>query len=207
MEERFLLAEFGEEYAAYQRDAEFHRFRLLVRGRSELAHQSHVSSRSGLRNALPAIHKHAHLQGEKRHKIPQDTTELPSNSLVGRKYSAPRTRKVNERRTYHRDYWQICRRWQPCWRGNDWFARRPGTAGSRRWLEDMGTQHADGGIHSSSIASMTKPVTSTAALMLLEEGRFALNDPIALGAGFSPDACPALVDKARLIRLIRQQSD
>lgn len=28
------------------------------------------------------------------------------------------------------------------------------------------------------IASMTKPVTSTAALMLLEEGRFALNDPI-----------------------------
>lgn len=29
------------------------------------------------------------------------------------------------------------------------------------------------------IASMTKPVTSTAALMLLEEGRFALSDPIA----------------------------
>jgi CubicO group peptidase (beta-lactamase class C family) len=29
------------------------------------------------------------------------------------------------------------------------------------------------------IASMTKPITSTAALMLLEEGRFALNDPIA----------------------------
>jgi CubicO group peptidase (beta-lactamase class C family) len=29
------------------------------------------------------------------------------------------------------------------------------------------------------IASMTKPVTSTAALMLLEEGRFALTDPIA----------------------------
>src|SRR5215831_16048622 len=28
------------------------------------------------------------------------------------------------------------------------------------------------------IASMTKPVTSTAALMLLEEGRFALDDPI-----------------------------
>jgi CubicO group peptidase (beta-lactamase class C family) len=28
------------------------------------------------------------------------------------------------------------------------------------------------------IASMTKPITSTAALMLLEEGRFALNDPI-----------------------------
>jgi CubicO group peptidase (beta-lactamase class C family) len=29
------------------------------------------------------------------------------------------------------------------------------------------------------IASMTKPITSTAALMLWEEGRFALNDPIA----------------------------
>ena len=29
------------------------------------------------------------------------------------------------------------------------------------------------------IASMTKPITSTAALMLLDEGRFALNDPIA----------------------------
>src|SRR5436309_1737185 len=29
------------------------------------------------------------------------------------------------------------------------------------------------------IASMTKPITSTAALMLLEEGRFALDDPIA----------------------------
>jgi len=29
------------------------------------------------------------------------------------------------------------------------------------------------------IASMTKPITSTAALMLLEEGRFALEDPIA----------------------------
>jgi CubicO group peptidase (beta-lactamase class C family) len=29
------------------------------------------------------------------------------------------------------------------------------------------------------IASMTKPITSTAALMLLEEGRLALNDPIA----------------------------
>jgi len=29
------------------------------------------------------------------------------------------------------------------------------------------------------IASMTKPITSTAALMLFEEGRFALNDPIA----------------------------
>jgi CubicO group peptidase (beta-lactamase class C family) len=29
------------------------------------------------------------------------------------------------------------------------------------------------------IASMTKPITSTAALMLCEEGRFALNDPIA----------------------------
>ena len=28
------------------------------------------------------------------------------------------------------------------------------------------------------IASMTKPITSTAALMLLDEGRFALNDPI-----------------------------
>ena len=28
------------------------------------------------------------------------------------------------------------------------------------------------------IASMTKPVTSTAALMLFEEGRFALDDPI-----------------------------
>lgn len=28
------------------------------------------------------------------------------------------------------------------------------------------------------IASMTKPITSTSALMLLEEGRFALNDPI-----------------------------
>jgi CubicO group peptidase (beta-lactamase class C family) len=28
------------------------------------------------------------------------------------------------------------------------------------------------------IASMTKPITSTAALMLMEEGRFALNDPI-----------------------------
>ena len=28
------------------------------------------------------------------------------------------------------------------------------------------------------IASMTKPVTSTAALMLLEEGRFALSDPV-----------------------------
>ena len=28
------------------------------------------------------------------------------------------------------------------------------------------------------IASMTKPITSTAALMLFEEGRFALNDPI-----------------------------
>jgi CubicO group peptidase (beta-lactamase class C family) len=29
------------------------------------------------------------------------------------------------------------------------------------------------------IASMTKPITSTVALMLMEEGRFALNDPIA----------------------------
>ena len=29
------------------------------------------------------------------------------------------------------------------------------------------------------IASMTKPITSTAALMLLEEGKFALEDPIA----------------------------
>ena len=29
------------------------------------------------------------------------------------------------------------------------------------------------------IASMTKPITSTAALMLFEEGRFAMNDPIA----------------------------
>src|SRR5687767_11085597 len=29
------------------------------------------------------------------------------------------------------------------------------------------------------IASMSKPITSTAALMLLEEGRFALDDPIA----------------------------
>src|SRR5215471_11281546 len=29
------------------------------------------------------------------------------------------------------------------------------------------------------IASMTKPITSAAALMLFEEGRFALNDPIA----------------------------
>src|SRR5687768_8775018 len=28
------------------------------------------------------------------------------------------------------------------------------------------------------IASMTKPITSTAALMLFEEGRFELNDPI-----------------------------
>src|SRR5678815_2210715 len=28
------------------------------------------------------------------------------------------------------------------------------------------------------IASMTKPITSTAALILLDEGRFALNDPI-----------------------------
>src|SRR5215510_15535369 len=28
------------------------------------------------------------------------------------------------------------------------------------------------------IASMTKPITSTVALMLFEEGRFALNDPI-----------------------------
>src|ERR1044071_2974207 len=28
------------------------------------------------------------------------------------------------------------------------------------------------------IASMTKPITSTAALMLFDEGRFALNDPI-----------------------------
>src|SRR5512132_4165024 len=28
------------------------------------------------------------------------------------------------------------------------------------------------------IASMTKPITSTAALMLMEEGRFALDDPI-----------------------------
>ncbi len=31
------------------------------------------------------------------------------------------------------------------------------------------------------IASMTKPITSAAALMLLEEGRFALDDPIARG--------------------------
>src|SRR5688572_6157552 len=29
------------------------------------------------------------------------------------------------------------------------------------------------------IASMTKPITSTAALMLVEEGKIALNDPIA----------------------------
>ena len=29
------------------------------------------------------------------------------------------------------------------------------------------------------IASMTKPITSTAALMLFEEGRFTMNDPIA----------------------------
>lgn len=29
------------------------------------------------------------------------------------------------------------------------------------------------------IASLTKPITSTAALMLLEEGKFALDDPIA----------------------------
>src|SRR5215471_16424226 len=34
------------------------------------------------------------------------------------------------------------------------------------------------------IASMTKPITSTAALMLLEEGRFALNDPI---TGWAPE--------------------
>jgi CubicO group peptidase (beta-lactamase class C family) len=32
------------------------------------------------------------------------------------------------------------------------------------------------------IASMTKPITSTAALMLLEEGRFQLTDPIATWA-------------------------
>lgn len=32
------------------------------------------------------------------------------------------------------------------------------------------------------IASMTKPITSTAALMLFEEGRFALHDPIAAWA-------------------------
>jgi CubicO group peptidase (beta-lactamase class C family) len=37
------------------------------------------------------------------------------------------------------------------------------------------------------IASMTKPITTTAALMLLEEGRFALSDPIARWAPeFSP---------------------
>ncbi|MEO8623689.1 MAG: serine hydrolase domain-containing protein, partial [bacterium] len=34
------------------------------------------------------------------------------------------------------------------------------------------------------IASMTKPITSTAALMLLEEGRFALDDPI---SGWAPE--------------------
>ena len=34
------------------------------------------------------------------------------------------------------------------------------------------------------IASMTKPITSTAALMLMEEGRFALDDPI---ARFAPE--------------------
>jgi CubicO group peptidase (beta-lactamase class C family) len=34
------------------------------------------------------------------------------------------------------------------------------------------------------IASMTKPITSTAALMLMEEGRFSLSDPI---ARFAPE--------------------
>ena len=32
------------------------------------------------------------------------------------------------------------------------------------------------------IASMTKPITSVAALMLMDEGRLALNDPIARNA-------------------------
>jgi CubicO group peptidase (beta-lactamase class C family) len=54
------------------------------------------------------------------------------------------------------------------------------------------------------IASMTKPITSTAALMLLEEGRFALDDPITLWAPESsqmrvlrsPDAALAETDPA-----------
>ncbi len=52
------------------------------------------------------------------------------------------------------------------------------------------------------IASMTKPITSTAALMLFEEGRFALNDPITqLGTGIFRDARLALAHKsARLDR-------
>ena len=47
------------------------------------------------------------------------------------------------------------------------------------------------------IASMTKPITSTAALMLFEEGRFALNDPIAaLGPRVCEHARPALAHGA-----------
>ena len=42
------------------------------------------------------------------------------------------------------------------------------------------------------IASMTKPITSTAAMMLLEEGKFALDDPITRWAPeFAGDAGPA----------------
>ena len=42
------------------------------------------------------------------------------------------------------------------------------------------------------IASMTKPVTMVAALMLLDEGRFALDEPIAvLRTGGCPHARPA----------------
>jgi CubicO group peptidase (beta-lactamase class C family) len=42
------------------------------------------------------------------------------------------------------------------------------------------------------IASMTKPITSTAALMLFEEGRFTLNDPIARWAPEFRDYCSLL---------------
>ena len=47
------------------------------------------------------------------------------------------------------------------------------------------------------IASMTKPITSTAALMLLDEGRFRLDDPISRWAPeFAADAGPAFAHGA-----------
>ena len=47
------------------------------------------------------------------------------------------------------------------------------------------------------IASMTKPITSTAALMLLEEGRLALGDPISRWAPeFSDMRRPSLAQRS-----------
>jgi CubicO group peptidase (beta-lactamase class C family) len=47
------------------------------------------------------------------------------------------------------------------------------------------------------IASMTKPITSVAALMLADEGRIALTDPIfSMGSGTFRDARPEITGRA-----------